>query len=228
MIAAIHQPNFLPWVGFFYKFYLADYFVFLDDAQYSKNSFINRNRIKTPQGTSWLTLPIQSAGKFGQSINEVKIFDYQNSTKKVLSTIKMNYAKTKYFKEYYPQLEEIVNESRENLISLNINLISWINNILNIKKKYFLSSNLTGIQGDATERLIQICKKLDCSIYLSGYGGSKYQDETLFANSGIELMLYNFIHPSYSQLWGDFIPNLSVIDLIFNCGSESKSILSNT
>jgi len=225
MRAAIHQPNFLPWIGYFYKFYLADVFVFLDDAQFSKNSFINRNKIKTPQGEQWITLPIKSANKFEQKINEVKIDNRQKSVKKILSTVKMNYSKTKYFSEYFPEFEVILNNSNDNLVSLNIDLINWINKILDIHKKIVLSSECDDISGSATEKLIKICKKLNATTYFAGFGSSKYHDEDLFSASGIELRFYDFNHPIYPQIWGDFIPNLSIIDLLFNCGSESKVIL---
>jgi hypothetical protein len=228
MTVAIHQPNFLPWLGFFYKFYLADCFVFLDDAQYSKNSFTNRNKIKTPQGANWLTLPIKSSGKFGQNISEVLISNFPTVKKKILSTIKTNYSKAKYFDEYYLQFEENFYNSTENLSNLNATLILWINKILKIEKKIFFSSQLNNSHGNSTEKLINICKEFNCDTYLSGFGGTKYQDEALFLEAGIKIKLYDFKHPIYSQLWGDFIPNLSIIDLLFNCGPESKEILNSS
>lgn len=225
MILSIHQPNFIPWLGFFYKLKLSDSFVFLDDAQFSKNSFINRNKIRTPQGENWITLPVQSSGKFGQNINEVEITNYNVTKRKILSSIKMNYSKARYFSDYFGEFEDIFNKNEGNLSNLNIDLILLINKILNINTKVVLSSHLDNIQTNSTERLISICKKMNCSIYFSGFGGSKYQDENLFAENNIELKKTDFIHPLYPQLWGDFIPNLSVIDLIFNCGVESKNFL---
>ncbi|MFZ2322559.1 MAG: WbqC family protein [Ignavibacteriaceae bacterium] len=227
MILSVHQPNFIPWLGFFYKLKLSDFFVFLDDVQFSKNSYINRNKIKTPQGANWLTLPVQSSGKFGQNINDVKITNYDITKRKILSTIKMNYSKTKYFNDYFSEFEDIFNKNEGNLSNLNIDLVLLINRILNINTEIVLSSQLEDIQGDSTERLINICKKMNCSIYFSGFGGSKYQDEDLFVENNIKLRKTDFIHPIYPQLWGEFIPNLSVIDLIFNCGSESQNILGN-
>ncbi|MDH3267270.1 MAG: WbqC family protein [Ignavibacteria bacterium] len=225
MTVAIHQPNFLPWLGYFYKLSICDCFVFLDDAQFSKNSFINRNKIKTPRGADWLTLPVQSSGKFGQNINEVRINNFADTNKKILTTIKMNYSKAEYFKQYFPELEEIFNNSSENLSELNINLILWIYKILQINKQFYYSSKILDVQGSATEKLISICEKLECNTYLSGFGGLKYQEEELFSAANIELKIYNFNHPQYSQLWGEFLPNLSILDLILNCGEEGRDLL---
>lgn len=225
MIISIHQPNFLPWLGFFYKLEISDFFVFLDDVQFTKNSFINRNKIKTPQGNNWLTLPVQSSGKFGQNINEVKISNYVSVSKKIISTLKMNYAKAKYFDIYFREFEFIIQNSDGNLSKLNIDLILWISKLLKITTEVTFSSQLNSVQGESTERLISICKKLNFNTYFSGFGGSKYQDEELFLQNNISLKKTDFKHPVYPQLWGEFLPNMSVIDLIFNCGPNSREIL---
>lgn len=225
MIVAIHQPNFIPWLGFFYKWSLADVYVLLDDVQFSKNSFINRNRIKTPQGKQWLTIPVVQKKRFGQKICETKIIENDRWKRKILGSIKANYSKARFFNEYYDELEEVFFEAGNMLVELNIMLLDWIESELMINTPKIYSSKIEKSSGTSTERLVSICKQLGADEYLSGFGGSKYQDEKLFNASGIHLKSYNFKHPVYPQLWGDFIPNLSILDLLFNCGPKSADYI---
>lgn len=225
MIAAIHQPNFLPWIGYFYKMSKADVFIILDDVQFSKNSYINRNKIKTPNGAIWLTLPVITSGKFGQKINEVEIKEFNKSRRKILDTIKMNYSRAEYFKNYFPELEEIFSQDYNSLSDLNINLILWIAQKLQITPVIKFSSSLPLLEAEGTLRLINICKEIGADTYLSGFGGNNYQEEKLFNDNNIYLKTYDFKHPVYKQLWGNFEYNLSTIDLILNCGENSRNII---
>lgn len=220
MIISIHQPNFIPWIGFFYKIYKSDKFVLLDNVQYTKNSYINRNRIKTPQGVQWITLPVKSSGSFGQLINEVEIHTPIISMKKVLGTIRMNYSKSFYFKQYFPDFENLFMASNENLSKLNISLIRWIVGKLDIKTEMLISSELRDISGESNERLISICNELGADKYLHGFGASNYQDQKLFEKSNIQLLKTDFIYPDYQQLWGEFVKNVSIIDMLFNVGTD--------
>ncbi|MBT3362554.1 MAG: WbqC family protein [Chloroflexi bacterium] len=225
MKIAIHQPNFLPWIGYFYKIAHSDAFVLLDNVQYTKNSFINRNKIKTPHGEAWLTVPVKKSGKFGQAIHEVEINNAVKWKNKHLKTIEMNYKKANFFNYLFSNLEEIyLNTETNNLCQLNIRLIQFISSIFKLQTRLYRSSEIAA-QGDNTLLLIDICKKLGADTYMSGFGGIKYQDEELFKEAGIKLEYYDFTHPTYLQLWGEFSPNLSAIDLIFNCGSESSSVM---
>lgn len=224
-IVAIHQPNFLPWLGYFYKIYLSDYFVLLDDVQYSKNNFINRNKIKTPNGEQWVTIPVMHSGNFGQLIKDVKIDNPTKNLNKIIKTIEMNYAKSKYYNIYKNEFIQIFEGSRDSLYELNKKLIYWCLQQLEIKTKVITSSSINNVQGESTERLVSICRELNATTYLSGFGGSKYQDITVFRENNINIQVYNFHHPQYTQLWNAFIPNLSIIDLLFNCGPSSKTIL---
>lgn len=224
-IAAIHQPNFLPWLGYFYKIANSDIFIILDDAQYTKNSFINRNKIKTPQGTQYITLPVSHTGKFGQLILECSIDDKEKNAKKITRTIELNYRKAKYFSDYFDEFQKILNSNTSNLAEINVLLIEWILEALNIQSEIRRSSELKNVTGKSTERLVSICQSVGADEYLSGFGGVKYQEEAVFKESAIKLKMTDFHHPQYPQCWGDFIPNLSIIDLLFNCGPESKRIL---
>jgi len=224
MKVAIHQPNYMPWLGFFYKMLKSDIFVLLDNVQYEKNSFINRVKIKTPQGANWLTLSIKR--KFPQLIKDAELINFQKDRKKHLKTIELNYKKTKYFDYLFPELKKILEKDWRYLADLNIELIKLLKEKLGIKTKLEIASRYD-FQGKSDELLINICKKFEADVYLSGKGGWKYQDEEKFKKAGIKLEYTDFIHPIYPQLWGDFVPGLSIIDLLFNCGPESINYLLN-
>jgi len=226
MIIAIHQPNFLPWLGYFYKIAKSDIFVLLDNVKYSKNSFINRNKIKTPQGNEiWLTVPAKSNGLSEQFIKSVQISNQTDWRRKHLQTLEMSYKRAKFFDQIYDDIKKIYYESDwNNLCLFNTSLLTLILNKLNLKNQVIMASELN-IEEESTTLLINIVKKLGGEAYLSGYGGSKYQEEDLFKKANITLQYYDFKHPIYSQLWGEFIPKLSIVDLLFNCGPESLSIL---
>jgi hypothetical protein len=225
-IVAIHQPNFLPWIGYFYKIAKSDIFVFLDNVQYEKNGFINRNKIKTPQNAMWLTVPVNF--KFGELINEVKISNHISWREKHLKTFEMNYKRSDFFEDVFEIIKGIYcSKDWQNLSDLNINLVEAVARYLGLNTPFVKSSTL-GVEAKSTELLMQIVKKVGGDIYLSGFGGVKYQEETEFAKAGIKLMYSDFNHPAYKQLWGDFVPNLSVIDLLFNTGNESAQIIKNS
>ena len=219
MIVAIHQPNFLPWAGYFYKILKSDIFIILDDVQFTKNSYINRNKIKTPNGNQWISVPVKSKGRFGQLINEVEINSLEKTKRKIKNSIKVNYGKSKYFNEIFSMIEPMFESNM--LSEVNESLIIRICKFLNIQTRFVRSSVLHTQQFDSTEKLINLCKEVNATTYLSGFGGNKYQDSLMFNKNDIELKTSTFIHPNYPQLWGGFIPNLSIIDLLFNCGKES-------
>jgi len=219
---AIHQPNYLPWLGFFYKMARADIFVLLDNVQYEKNGPTNRVKIKTPQGGTWLSLPVKR--KFPQLIKETELINFSEEKERHIKTIELNYKKAKYFDFLFPELKEIFKKNWQYLSQLNIELIELLKEKLGIKTKLEIASNYD-ISGKGDELLLNICKKFNADVYLSGRGGKKYQDEEKFKEAGIKLEYTDFIHPVYPQLWGDFIFNLSIIDLIFNCGPQSSKIL---
>lgn len=228
MIVAIHQPNFLPWLGYFYKIYKSEVFVFLDNVQLPiGRSFCHRNKVKTSNGEIWLSLPILRAGKTLKKllINQVKIDNSQNWRRKHLKTLEMNYKKVRYFSEVFKLTEDIYYlKDWEYLADFNIELIKKFTEYIGLNVNFVKASELN-VEGRSTELLIQIVKKTDGDIYLSGFGGVEYQEEKLFKKEGIKLEYYNFVHPEYHQLWGAFVPNLSVIDLIFNMGEKSGEII---
>jgi len=224
---SIHQPNFLPWLGFFYKIIKSDVFIFLDDVQYVKRSFISRNKIKTQSGEQYIRLPIHQKGKYKQSILDCKLCEKKQSVDKLVKVIQANYGKSKYFGDHFESFEAVLNEETHDLVDVNISLVMWVLKIIEVSVDIKRSSELEGVYGISTERLISICKSVEADSYLSGFGGNNYQDKDMFDDSGVELVITDFEHPVYSQLWGEFIPNLSIIDLIFNYGKDSKDIILN-
>jgi len=225
VIVGIHQPNFLPWLGYFYKLAKCDTFVLLDNVQYTKNSFINRNRIKTPQGVKWLTVPVKIKGRFGQLIKDVEINSTIDWRKKHLGTLEANYKKARFFEPVFQGLKAVYCANDwDALCEVNIQLLKWSLSVLKLDRELVRASELN-VWGESTRLLIDIVKEIGGDVYLSGFGGAKYQEEELFKKAGITLAYYEFKHPVYPQLWSDFVPNLSIIDLLFNCGPESLDII---
>lgn len=224
MIVAIHQPNFLPWIGYFYKILRSDKFVFLDSVDYTKNNYINRNLIKTPNGSQWLTVPVLTKGKFGTSIKDIQINTSLDWHKKIVGTLKANYGKSPFFSEFFPLLNEMIEGPDTNLSALNIKLIKTLSLYLGIHTEMILASELKA-EGESNDLLINICKELGADTYLSGFGATKYIDHEKWNNSGVNLWFTPFTHPRYPQLWGDFCPNMSIVDLIFNVGADSGRML---
>ncbi|MGA2917085.1 WbqC family protein [Methanoregula sp.] len=221
MIASIHQPAYLPWLGYFDKISKSDVHIFFDDAQYSKNNLFNRNRIKTQIGELWLTVPVRY--KSGRSIHETEIDNSGNWREKHWKTITCNYSKTLFFKEYAGIFEEIYSRDWKILSDLTIAMNETICEIMGIKTKFYRSSELKA-EGMSNEKLINLCKTVGADVYLSGQGAKVYMKEDLFREHGITVEYQEFSYPRYPQAWGDFIPNLSVIDYLFNCGVEEKYV----
>jgi hypothetical protein len=219
LIVAIHQPQYLPWLGYFDKIIKADAFCYLDNVQYKKNEWQNRNRIKTAQGRQWLTVPVSY--RFPQKINEVKINNTVNWKRKHLQAMITNYSKAPFFAEYIGFFEEVYSKDWELISELNVYLIGRMQEMLNIKEKRTVLASTLSLSDDPTERLIDICKTLEGDTYLSGQDGAKYMDLERFKANGIEVSVQDFIHPEYPQLFGDFASHLSIVDLLFNCGPET-------
>ncbi len=225
MIVAIHQPNYIPWLGYFYKIYLCDIFVYLDDVPYTKNSIINRNKLKTAQGAAWLTVDVLSKGRYGQLIKDVEINNNVPWSKNHWKTISQNYAKAPYFTEYRSFFEQIYLKRWERLADLNESLIGATCQLLGLRNAKFVKSSSLEVSGASTQLLVNICKVVGADTYLAGFGSKKYMDEAAFEKASLKFRYSDFKRPTYRQLWGDFIPDLSIIDLLFNEGERSLEIL---
>lgn len=225
MIITIHQPEFLPYTGFFNRLASADVFIALDDVGYEKNGFINRNKIKTPIGPAYITVPVISRSP-NKKINEVLIDNTQEWQKSLLNKISTNYDRSPFFRDYFPFIEDTFYAKWEKISDLDIYLLKSFIKFLGINTKIEKAS-LNEISGKRTERLVNICKKFRAKTYLSGLGGKNYMDLDLFKNAGIEVIFQNFSQIDYSQQFSEkgFLPNMSIIDLMFNNGKNSLDII---
>ncbi|RMF93412.1 MAG: hypothetical protein D6734_10140 [Candidatus Schekmanbacteria bacterium] len=223
MIVSVHQPQYLPWLGYFDKISSCDVFVFLDTVQYKKNEWQNRNKIKTANSSMWLTVPVNY--RFPQKIFEVTIDRKKHWKRKHLKALEINYSSAPYFMEYFPEIKKIIEKEFIYLKDLNIALIIKIMSFLGIKTKTLSSSEMDDLPDDADERLIGICKRIGANKYLAGAGGKDYMNFKKYEDSGIEVIFQEYKHPVYPQQYGSFLSHLSIVDLLFNCGKESYSIL---
>lgn len=226
MLVSVHQPQFFPWLGYFDKINKADIFVMLDNVQYKKNEWQNRNKIKNQNGSQWLTVPVNY--KFPQKMTEVTLDQKSNWRSKHLNAIKTNYSKACYFLEYFENIEKIYSYPAVSIADFNTFLVNEICNVLGITTPIHLASRLGNFTENPDERLIEICQYFESRNYLAGAGGKGYMNLGKFADSGIVVNFQNYSHPTYSQLFGDFLSGMCILDLIFNCGKKSLKILSET
>jgi hypothetical protein len=227
LILAVHQPQYLPWLGYFDKIRRADVFCFLDNVQFKKNEWQNRNRIKTAHGWQWLTVPVSF--RFPQKINEVTIAAGNAWRRKHLQALITNYSGAPYFDRYIDRFREVYESECRYLSDLNIELIECIGRMLPLNAKQTVRASGLKTRDEPTDRLIDICRAAGADTYLAGAGGAGYMDLQRFADAGIRLIFQAFNHPVYHQRFGDFVANLSVVDLLFNCGpgSLAKIVESN-
>ncbi len=224
MLVAIHQPEHLPWIGFFEKMLRADLFVLLDDVQFSKGDFQNRNRVKGAGGAQWLTVPVLR--RFPQKLNEVLVAG-NGWQAKHWKTLRSCYARAAHFDEFAPLFEDFYGRPWARLAELNVAGIELIARALGVERKWVMASELK-VSGQKSELVLDICKTLGASGYYSGRTGSTYLDSEAFRRAGIEIVVQNFNHPTYEQLFmkeSGFVPNLSAVDLLFNCGARGLELL---
>ena len=219
MIVAVHQPQYLPWLGYFDKMRRADVFCFLDNVQYKKNDWQNRNRIKTAQGRQWLTVPVHY--RFPQKINEVTINNSVKWKKKHLQALISNYNRAPYFKQSSDIFEAVYSENWESLSDLNISFIKRLRTALGLDQRPTVKASDYDLREDPTDRLIDICKALNADTYLSGQDGVKYMNMERFKQGDIRVVVQDFKHPVYPQVFEEFQSHMSVVDLLFNCGVKS-------
>ena len=214
-IIAIHQPDYIPWLGLYYKMAHCDVFVYLDDAQYSNQADHNVNLIKTPQGPCRLKVPVEQ--HLGDLICNVRTKDELKWKEKHLKTLQMNYSKAAHFKDIFPEFEDVLLSHTGTIADLNMSINRFICKGFGIAPQILKSSQMD-IHTFREERVIDICLQAGGTEYLSGNGARVYQKEEDFEAKGLKLtyLAYQPIH--YPQLWGDFAPCMSVLDYIFNCG----------
>ncbi|MCT7614591.1 WbqC family protein [Aliarcobacter butzleri] len=222
---AILQSNYIPWKGYFDLINRVDEFILYDDMQYTRRDWRNRNKIKTPQGLQWLSIPIEIKGKFFQKINETKVSE-KDWAKKHWQSILRNYSKSKYFKDYKDIFEEMyLNCEEEYLSQINYKFITTINEILEIKTKLRWSNEFKLVDGQ-TEKLLGICKDCNAEIYISGPAAKDYFDEELAKKENIKVEWMDYSgYKEYEQLNPPFEHRVSILDLIFNEGTNAKNFM---
>jgi hypothetical protein len=224
MICTVHQPNYLPYLGFFEKAYRSSIFILYDTTQFKKNDWQNRNKICTSKGWEWITVPV--VHEFGLNINEIKIDKPERSLIKNWRALQTNYGRAPYFKKYSSALEEIYSSKYEFINDLNCGLISAIAGFLGLQTKFIRSSGLPEITTKSTQALIDLTKSAGADTYIAGGEGINYMDMDLWNSTGLKIMFQKYIHPVYKQFNSDtFQSYMCVLDLLFNCGEDSLDII---
>ena len=227
MIVAIQQPEHLPWLGFFDKMSKCDVFALLDNVQFKKRYFENRNKIRTKDGWHWITVPVVTKSRYTQLIDQVEIDNTSHWRKKCWSSIATSYQKAPHFNRYRSLFEDIYTREWSMLVDLNVSIIELMAGILGIKTKLVSTSDLETGDSRGSDLIFEICRALNATTYISGPDGRNYLDVGKFAENGIELVFHDYEHPAYKQMHEPFISHRSAIDLLLNCGEESLSILRN-
>lgn len=225
MIVSIHQPDYIPYLGLFYKMWQSDIFVWLDDAQFSNDNMHHWNRVKTPQGECTLKVPVEQ--HLGDHINVVRTKDELKWKEKHLKTIEMNYLKAPYFHDYFPQFKDVLMCKYKNLADMNIAINTMIAENFGIKPKFYRTSEME-IHTVREERVIDIVCMLGGDTYISGNGARAYQVEDHFTDRGVKLVYTDYKPIEYNQQWNKrvgFLPYMSVIDYIFNCGYDFDGVI---
>jgi hypothetical protein len=230
MIIALHQPHFLPWLGYLERMLQADLFIVLDHVQFERRNYQNRTRILLDGQPQWLTVPVVQHSQLERVIDK----QIDNPVKTELhwwgsshfQTLRHAYRKAPYFQVYAPTLRKILESRWERLADLNQALLDYLRDILDIRTPLVNSSDL-GIGGRRSELILNLCQAVKADTLIAGMGASRdYLDRQAFAEAGIEIVGQGFEHPQYAQCGGGaFVPGLSALDLIFNHGSESRGIL---
>lgn len=228
---SIIQSNYIPWKGYFDIIFNSDVFIFLDDVQFTKNDWRNRNVIKTSKGLEWMTIPVRLSGKFGQRISETEVVNNRWITKH-LQTIKQNYSKSPFFSSFFPKLEStyLSLNKIKSISEINQTLIDFLckelafNTSLRQSTDYFSLQELDSLS--SVERIIALCKKEDAQAYISGPAAKNYIAIDEFLKNDILLFWANYSnYPVYPQLYETFEHGVSIIDLLFNTGPQAREFL---
>ena len=221
--AVVLQPGYLPWLGFFDQLHRSDVFVYYDDVQYDKHGWRNRNRIKTQSGPLWLTVPVRHGSEGLPRILDVEIDTRTPWARKHVASIRQAYARAPFLATYMPALEELLHRNWERLVDLDVACTGLMAEWFGLRRRIERSSTLD-VGGDRSERLVNICRHLGASRYVSGDSARSYLDVPLFERHGILVEWQQYTHPVYPQLHGGFVSHLSALDLLLNCGDRAPLI----
>jgi hypothetical protein len=219
---AIVQSNYIPWKGYFDLIAATDEFILYDDVQYTRRDWRNRNQIKTPQGVQWLTVPVKVKGRYHQSIRETEI-DGTDWAQQHWTRLRQNYARAPYFAQYADELAALyLDRTHDTLSELNRTMLTWINRQLGIDTRITSSSDYV-LEGDRTDRLLNLCVQAGATEYVSGPAARDYLDERRFEAARIAVCWFDYPdYPRYAQLWGDFVHGVTVLDVLFHCGPDAR------
>ena len=223
MLVTIHQPHYMPWLGFFGKVACADFFILLDTVQYEKNSWQNRNKIRNKTGWQWLTVPVKY--KYPMRIDEVTIANNQPWVRKNLNALTQSYGNAPYSAPLLKQLSELIERPWDTLVSLNEATTRWHFDLLSMRVDMIRASELPPTQEDPTQRLIELCRSVGGDAYLSGVNGREYLDMNAWRRSGLGLYFHEYHHPVYPQVHNGFESQMAAIDLLCNMGPGSFEII---
>lgn len=226
-VVSVLQPGYLPYLGFFELMARSDVFVLYDDVQFDKNSWRNRNRILSRKGPLWLSVPVATAGRPTQPINETMIDTAAPWRRKHLETLRQSYARAPHFSAWAEPLADAYARDWTRLIDVDLHFIELFRRALGIHAPLVLSSSL-GCRGSKTDRLVAICRELGADGFISTNGAKAYLDESRFAEAGIALAYQDYTHPTYPQHGEEFVPYMAAIDLLLNCGPDAARILLST
>lgn len=224
MILTAHQPSYLPWLGLFHKIALADEFVHLDQVQYQPGEFNNRNRIKTSRGPIWLSVPALKRNYLKRTIADIEIDNKVPWGRKHWRAIKQEYGKAPYFARYAGYFESLYSREWKTLVDLDESMLRWFLDTLGISVKWRRARDYK-FRERKQDLIFEMCEKFGADTFLFGALGRDYADAEAFERAGIRVVFQDYQHPTYPQQYGEFVPNLSVVDLLFNCGDASLDIL---
>lgn len=227
-IVAIHQPTFFPWLGYFNKIARCDVFVVLDSVQFPKKggTWANRVKLLINGQPDWVTMPVDRSYHGVRSYGEMRIDSAAAWRDKLLQTIRTNYGATACFDEVFPAIEDLISNSTTGLTDYNLSAILYLAKALGLDVAKIILASKVKAEGAGTDLLVSITKAVSGTAYLCGGGASEYQEDEKFAAAGLDLIYQNFKHPVYEQAnTREFVPGLSVIDALMNCGFEGTAAL---
>lgn len=225
MVLSTHQPIFMPWPGLFQKALRSDCLVLLDNVQFPRGrGWMHRNRLKQKSGELWISVPVRRRGRGLQTIREAEVCDEEAWGRKLLGSLRHWYSDAPYLGTYLGPLEELVGSNPLRLSQLNVAIVRLFWDALNLECQLLVQSEM-GVTGTGSDLLINLCRSVGADAYSSFNQAAKYVDSPVFFYAGIDLRFFAYRPLRYPQLWGDFLPNLSTLDLLLNCGPTSRDIL---
>ena len=222
-IVCIHQPDFVPYLGFFHRLLIADHFILLDDVQFIRRGWHHRDRIKSRNGSVWLTLSL-CKGDYHQRIDQVMLSADTKWIDNNLNLISDSYAKARYFNEVFPRVEAIYRAEHKRMIDFNRAFLELAMESFEIDIPISYASDFS-IKSNGSQRLLALVQEIGSDAYLTGTGSKAYLEEEIFTAAGIQVVWQNFKHPTYPQLYDEFEPMLSCLDVMFNCGRSAATVL---